>query len=43
MGYEPAESDDSAALSEAERRRLLDDLAEGRITLDEALGALRGR
>jgi hypothetical protein len=43
MGYEPAESDDSAALSETERRRLLDDLAEGRITLDEALGALRGR
>lgn len=42
MGYQPAE-DDSVPLSEAERRRVLDDLAEGRISLDEALSALRGR
>ncbi|MCS6871570.1 MAG: DUF2089 domain-containing protein [Anaerolineae bacterium] len=43
MGYEPAENDDSAPLSESERRRVLDDLAEGRISLEEALSALRGR
>lgn len=43
MGYEPAESDDSATLSETERRRLLDDLAEGRITFEEALSALSKR
>ncbi|MDL1924416.1 DUF2089 domain-containing protein [Chloroflexi bacterium CFX3] len=44
MGYEPAaEVEEGALLSETERRRVLDDLAEGRISLDDALTVLRGR
>ncbi len=43
MGYEaPAEDDVDLAPSEQERRRVLDDLAAGVITSDEAVSRLRG-
>jgi len=43
MGYEaPVEDDPDLAPSEQERRRVLDDLAAGVITSDEAVARLRG-
>jgi hypothetical protein len=45
MGFEPeAESSEEAevAIADLSRRRILDDLAAGRITPDEALASLRG-
>ncbi len=43
LGYETDESpDEPEALSEESRRQILDDLAAGRITSEEALSVLRG-
>ncbi len=40
LGYEPGK-EDNAALTEEERRQILDDLNEGKITSDEAMGMLK--
>lgn len=46
LGYEavelPEDTDTSNPISETNRRQLLDDLAAGRITSEEAIAALRG-
>jgi hypothetical protein len=41
LGYETASGDDAAGLAEEDRRKILDDLAEGRITSDQAVQMLR--
>jgi hypothetical protein len=41
LGYETASGDDTAGLAEEDRRKILDDLAEGRITSDQAVQLLR--
>jgi hypothetical protein len=41
MGYEVASAEEAAAPPEAERHKILDDLAEGRITSEQAVGLLR--
>jgi len=42
MGFEPAEDDRDRPLSEDDRKRILDDLAAGRISSEEAILILRG-
>jgi hypothetical protein len=41
MGYEPG-AEEGAVASQAERQQVLDDLAQGRITAEQAVGLLSG-
>jgi len=43
LGFEPDAAEDDSGLSPDERQKVLKDLAEGRITSDEAIKRLRGR
>jgi hypothetical protein len=42
MGYEVGQEEAAAGVSDEERRRILDDLAAGRLTSEEAVKALQG-
>ena len=42
MGYEVGQEEPPAAISDEERRQILDDLATGKVTLEEAVQRLQG-